>query len=224
MSEAFKLLLSGDAETWAIVLRSLRFSFFSTLLSLLPGLALGVWLSKDDDRFRRVVSAVVGALTAMPTVVIGLFVYGFLSRSGPLGFFGLLYTPSAVVIGQILLSTPIVASLVWSGLSRIDPRFDETVTTLGGRGLARAGALLREGTPVFAGAVVAAFGRVTGEVGVAMMLGGNIRFSTRTMTTAIALDASKGEFERAISLGIALLVIALAVNFTVHILRPRNDK
>ena len=224
MNEAFGLLLSGDAETWAIVGRSLRFSFFSTVFSLVPGLALGLWLAKGDDRPRRAISDVIGALTAVPTVVIGLFVYGFLSRSGPLGFFGLLYTPSAVVIGQILLSTPIVASLVWAGLSRVDPRFDETVSTLGGRGLAVAGAVLREGAPVFAGAVVAAFGRVTGEVGVAMMLGGNIRFSTRTMTTAIALDASKGEFERAISLGIALLAIALVVNFTVHILRPRNDR
>ena len=223
MTEAFSLLFSGDPETWAIVGRSLRFSFFSTILSLLPGLLIGAWLARKDDRARRIVSAIVGALTAMPTVVIGLFVYGFLSRSGPLGFLGLLYTPPAVVIGQILLATPIVASLVWSGLSRIDPRFHETVKTLGGRGIALAGAVLREGAPVFAGAVVAAFGRVTGEVGVAMMLGGNIRFTTRTMTTAIALDASQGEFERAISLGIALLIIALAVNFLVHALRPHGN-
>ena len=224
MNEAFSLLLSGDPETWAIVGRSLRFSFFSTILSLGPGLALGAWLARRDDRGRRLVAALVGALTAMPTVVIGLFVYGFLSRSGPLGFFGLLYTPAAVVVGQILLALPIVASLVWSGLSRIDPRFHETVKTLGASGLARVGATAREGAPVLAGAVVAAFGRVTGEVGVAMMLGGNIRFTTRTMTTAIALDASKGEFDRAVSLGIALLVIALLVNFGVHALRPRNDR
>lgn len=224
MNHAIALLLSGDAETWGIVGRSLRFSFFSTLFSLVPGLLAGAWLAKRDDRLRRVVSAFVGALTAVPTVVIGLFIYGFVSRSGPLGFLGILYTPAAVITGQVFLAVPIVASLVWSGLSRIDPRFHETVKTLGARGVARIGALAREAAPVFAGALVAAFGRVTGEVGVAMMLGGNIRFTTRTMTTAIALDASKGEFERAVSLGVALLAIALVVNFLVHLLRPRSDR
>lgn len=224
MNHAVILLLSGDAETWGIVGRSLRFSFFSTLFSLVPGLLAGAWLAKRDDRLRRLVSAFVGALTAVPTVVIGLFVYGFVSRSGPLGFLGILYTPAAVVTGQVFLAVPIVASLVWSGLSRVDPRFHETVKTLGTRGLARLGALAREAAPVFAGALVAAFGRVTGEVGVAMMLGGNIRFSTRTMTTAIALDTSKGEFERAVSLGLALLAVALVVNFLVHLLRPRSDR
>jgi tungstate transport system permease protein len=222
LKEAFVLLLSGDAETWGIVGRSLRFSLFSTLFSLVPGLALGLWMARRDDRLHRAMAAVVGALTALPTVVVGLFVYSLITRAGPLGSFGFLFAPAGIVLGQSLLAFPIVASLVWSGLSRLDPRFQETLTTLGARGLARIEATLREGAPVLAGAVVAAFGRVTGEVGVAMMLGGNIRFSTRTMTTAIALDAAKGEFERAISLGIVLLTVALVVNFAVHALRPRE--
>lgn len=220
MKEAFILLLSGESETWGIVGRSLGFSFFSTLSALLPGLALGIWMVERDDRLHRAVAAVVGALTALPTVVVGLLVYSLISRSGPLGSQGFLFAPMGVILGQSILALPIVASLAWAGLSRLDPRFNETVKTLGARGLARLGALLREGAAVFAGAVVAAFGRVTGEVGVAMMLGGNIRFSTRTMTTAIALDAAKGDFERAISLGIVLLAIALVVNFLVHALRP----
>ncbi len=222
MKEAFVLLFSGDAETWEIIARSLRFSLFSTVFSLLPGIALGMWMAEKDDRPRRLAATVVGALTALPTVVVGLLVYSLISRSGPLGELGWLFTQWGVVLGQSLLAFPIVASLVWSGLARFDPRFRETLATLGGRGFGKTIAILREGAPVLAGAVVAAFGRVTGEVGVAMMLGGNIRFSTRTMTTAIALDASKGEFERAISLGVALLVIALAVNFVVHSLRPHE--
>ena len=222
MKVAFELLFSGDPETWGIVGRSLRFSLFSTLFSFVPGLALGIWMARRDDRPRRTAAAVVGALTALPTVVVGLIVYTFISRSGPLGAWGFLFAPAGIVLGQSLLALPIVASLAWSGLSRIDPRFHETVTTLGGRGLARLDATLREAAPVLAGAVVAAFGRVTGEVGVAMMLGGNIRFFTRTMTTAIALDAAKGDFERAISLGIVLLAVALAVNFAVHALRPHE--
>jgi tungstate transport system permease protein len=222
LKEAFFLLFSGDPETWGIVGRSLRFAFLSTILSLGPGLALGIWMARRDDRPRRWAAAVVGALTALPTVVVGLVVYALISRSGPLGAYGFLFAPTGVVLGQSLLALPIVASLAWSGLSRLDPRFHETVRTLGGRGFAWLGATLREGAPVFAGAVVAAFGRVTGEVGVAMMLGGNIRFSTRTMTTAIALDAAKGEFERAVSLGVVLLAVALIVNFLVHALRPHE--
>ncbi len=222
MKDAVAFLLSGDPETWGIVGRSLRFSFFSTLFSLLPGLALGLWMARRDDGFHRFVAAVVGALTALPTVVVGLLVYSLITRAGPLGPLGFLFAPMGIIIGQSLLAFPIVASLAWSGLSRLDPRFHETVTTLGATSLARLGATLREGAPVLAGAVVAAFGRVTGEVGVAMMLGGNIRFSTRTMTTAIALDASKGEFERAIALGIVLLAVALIVNFVVHAMRPHE--
>jgi tungstate transport system permease protein len=155
-------------------------------------------------------------------VVIGLLVYTLISRSGPLGSLGWLFASPGIVLGQSLLAFPIVASLVWSGLARIDPRFHETLDTLGLRGFRRLGAILREGAPVMAGAFVAAFGRVTGEVGVAMLLGGNIRFVTRTMTTAIALDASMGDFGRALAFGMVLLAIALLVNLAVHALRPHE--
>jgi tungstate transport system permease protein len=222
LREAFALLVSGDAETWGIVGRSLDFAIFSTFFALFPGLSLGMWMARRETRPRRIAASIVGALMALPTVVIGLFVYTFISRSGPLGFLGFLYSPPGVILGQAILAFPVVASLTWVGMCRIDPRFHETIATLGAPPLVSLGATLREGAPVLAGALVSAFGRVTGEVGVAMMLGGNIRFSTRTMTTAIALDAAKGEFERAISLGIVLLFIALVVNFAVHALRPHE--
>jgi tungstate transport system permease protein len=223
MREAFSLLVSGDPETWGIVWRSLRFSLSSTLLSILPGFPVGILLATTEFRGRRALVSFVNALMALPTVVIGLLVYSLISRSGPLGAFGFLFAPGGVVMGQALLAFPVVASLTHAGLSKLDPRFNETLVTLGARPAARFAATLRESRAVLIAAVVTSFGRVTGEVGVSMMLGGNIRNSTRTMTTAIALDAAKGEFERAVSLGLVLLVIALAINFALHALAPHES-
>jgi len=221
--EAFRLLFSGDPETWGIVWRSLRFGLCSTLFSVLPGLPIGAALaSLPHSRTRRTLAALVNALTALPTVVIGLAVYSLISRSGPLGSLGFLFAPAGVVIGQSLLATPVVASLTYAGLAKLDPRFQETLATFGAGPWTRLTATLREAKAVLVAALVVAFGRVTGEVGVSMILGGNIRFWTRTMTTAIALDAAKGEFERAVSLGLVLLVVAVAVNLSLHALAPHE--
>jgi tungstate transport system permease protein len=216
--DAFILLFSGDPETWGIVWRSLAFSFFSTAFSILPGVPLGVFLALRATRPRRLFAAMVNALTALPTVVIGLAVYSLISNAGPLGFLRLLYAPGGVVLGQACLALPIVASLTYAGLLKLDPRFRETLLTLGAGPWRRFTSTLREAKAVLVAAIVSAFGRVTGEVGVSMMLGGNIRYLTRTMTTAIALDSSKGEFERALSLGLVLLAIAVAVNLALHAL------
>jgi len=222
MKEAFGLLLAGDAETWSIVARSLGFAFFSTAFSFVPGALVGFAAATLRPSRRRSAAAFLNALTALPTVVIGLFVYSLISRSGPLGFLSFLYAPSGVVLGQTFLALPIVASLVYAGLSKLDPRFRETLFTLGASRVRRFFATAREARAVVVAALVAAFGRVAGEVGVCMMLGGNIRGSTRTMTTAIALDASKGEFERAIALGLVLFAVAVLVNLAAHALAPRE--
>jgi tungstate transport system permease protein len=222
MKEAFALLLTGESETWSIVGRSLGFAFFSTLFSFIPGALLGFAAASLRPSRRRTAAAFLNALTALPTVVIGLFVYSLISRSGPLGFLSFLYAPMGVVLGQTLLALPIVASLVYAGLAKLDPRFRETLRTLGaGRGR-RLLATAREARTVIVAAVVAAVGRVSGEVGVCMMLGGNIRGLTRTMTTAIALDASKGDFERAMALGLVLFVLAILINLALHSLAPRE--
>lgn len=218
MREAFGLLLSGDAETWGIVSRSLRFSALSTLFALVAGLPLGIVLATGSFPLKRLAVSAANALTAVPTVVIGLAAYSLISRSGPLGDTGWLFAPAGVVLGQSLLAFPVVATLVYAGLAKLDPRFGETLATLGAGPLLRLLATLREARTVLIAAAVAAFGRVTGEVGVSMMLGGNIRNLTRTMTTAIALDAAKGDFERAVSLGLVLLAIALLVNVALHFL------
>jgi tungstate transport system permease protein len=165
---------------------------------------------------RRVVLAVLTSLMALPTVVIGLLVYSLVSRVGPLGRFGMLFTPGAVIIGQAILAFPIVVSMTASALSSLDPLFPEVLTTLGA---SRRGVLwmsVRQARGAVLSAVLASFGRVVGEVGVAMMLGGNIRWYTRTMTTAIALETSKGDFELGLALGMIIIVIALGINALLH--------
>jgi len=215
--EAVSLLAGGDRETWWTVATSLRFSLWSTLFAVIPGVPLGAALFLGRFRGKRAAVALVNAVMAVPTVVVGLFVYSFISRSGPLGSLGLLYAPGGVVMGQAVLAFPLVAAMSYTGLQKLDPRYNETLLTLGAGPWRRMVAIVREGRYVITQAVLAAFGRVTGEVGVSMMLGGNIRWYTRTMTTTIALDASKGEFERALSLGFMLLAIALIVNFLYHL-------
>ncbi len=215
--EAVSLLAGGDRETWWTVATSLRFSLWSTLFAVIPGVPLGAALFLGRFRGKRAAVALVNAVMAVPTVVVGLFVYSFISRSGPLGSLGLLYAPGGVVLGQAALAFPLVAAMSYTGLQKLDPRYNETLLTLGAGPWRRMVAIVREGRYVITQAVLAAFGRVTGEVGVSMMLGGNIRWYTRTMTTTIALDASKGEFERALSLGFTLLAIALIVNFLSHL-------
>ncbi|HSV56901.1 MAG TPA: ABC transporter permease [Magnetospirillaceae bacterium] len=213
---ALELILSGDREVFQIAGATVRFSFWSTVFSTFPGLVLGIWLAGFRFPGRRAIAAVISSLTALPTVVIGLFVYYLISRAGPLGHLGWLFSPPGVVLGQTILALPIVVNVVYTGLSKLDPRFTETLVTLGAGKLRRLTATLFEAKYVLASALLNAFGRVTGEVGVSMMLGGNIRWYTRTMTTTIALDTSKGDFDRALSQGILLLTLSLTINALVH--------
>ena len=214
--QAISLLVSGDSEVWFITLTSLRFSLSSALIACVPGIPLGVLIALKRFRGRRALLAVLNTLMALPTVVVGLVVYSLISRSGPLGGMGLLFTPRAVVIGQAILALPIVISMTASGLSNLDPLFPEVLTTLGASRRGIFWMTLREARGAVLSASLAAFGRVVGEVGVAMMLGGNIRGYTRTITTAIALETSKGEFELGLALGIILMVTSLGVNAILH--------
>jgi len=167
-------------------------------------------------RGRRALLAVLSSLMALPTVVVGLLVYSLVSRAGPLGSLGMLFTPRAVILGQAILAFPIIVSMTASGLSSLDPLFPEVLTTLGASKRDILWMSVRQARGAVLSACLAAFGRVVGEVGVAMMLGGNIRWYTRTITTAIALETSKGEFEQGLALGIVLIVMALGVNAVLH--------
>lgn len=194
----------------------MRFSVSSALIACLPGIPLGVLVALKRFRGRRALLAVLTSLMALPTVVVGLLVYSLVSRAGPLGGFGILFTPAAVVVGQAILALPIIVSMTASALSSLDPLLPEVLTTLGASPRGIFWMSVRQARGAVLSAVLAAFGRVVGEVGVAMMLGGNIRWYTRTMTTAIALETSKGDFELGLALGIILIVMALAVNAALH--------
>jgi tungstate transport system permease protein len=188
----------------------------SALIACIPGIPLGVLIALRRFRGRRVLLAVLTSLMALPTVVVGLIVYSLISRAGPLGSFGILFTPRAVILGQAILALPIVVSMTASGLSSLDPLFPEVLTTLGASKREVLWMSVRQSRGAVLSASLASFGRVIGEVGVAMMLGGNIRWYTRTITTAIALETSKGEFELGLALGMVLLVMALGVNAALH--------
>ncbi len=214
--KAAQLLVSLDRELYFIVLTSVWVSALSTIIAAALSIPLGVWLGLTRVKAKRGITVVLNSLMALPTVVIGLFVYSIISRTGPLGDLRILYTPGAMVIGQVILSFPIVASMVYSGLSRMDPRLPETLVTLGASKADMLWMIVRESKIAILSAVLAGFGRVIGEVGVSRMLGGNIRWYTRTLTTAISLETSKGEFELAFALGVVLLLIALGINFALH--------
>lgn len=214
--EAFRLLASWDRELAAITWNSISFALASTLIAAVVGIPLGVLLAFREFPGKRGVVSAMHTLMGLPTVVVGLLVFGLLSRSGPLGHLGLLFTPTAVVVGQAILALPILIALVYSGLTRLDSELPETLLTLGASRLQRTVKIIAEGRIAVASAVLTGFGRVVGEVGTAMMLGGNIRWYTRTITTAIALETQRGAFALSVALGLVLIVVAFGVNFGLN--------
>lgn len=218
---AIEMVFRFDREVQLAVWTSLYTSSCAILFAALLGIPIGLWLGIDRFRGRRLMITLLNTLMALPTVVVGLVLFGIFSRQGPLGSLGLLFTPWAMITGQTVLATPIVANYVLAAVSGSDPRIMDTVFTLGATRLQAAVQFLKEIRFGVMAAVIAGFGRVIAEVGVAMMLGGNIRGTTRTMTTAIALETSKGEFAFGLSLGIVLLGVALIVNLFLNLLQQR---
>ncbi len=212
---ALTLIFSADGEVMLIVLTSLKISFAAVIVSGLLALPAGVVIGMGGFPGRRLLRQILGALMALPTVVVGLLLYGVLSRKGPLGDLGLLYTPWAVIIGESLLILPLLIHLVSTSVMSADPRLLLTLESLGASLWQRGWYLLLETRVGVLAAVVNGFGRAIGEVGVAMMLGGNIAGYTRTMTTAIALETSKGEFELGLALGLVLLTVAFVLNYVL---------
>jgi tungstate transport system permease protein len=202
---------------------SLRVSSVAILLASLVGLPCSFLIGLYDFKGKKALITLFNTMMAIPTVVIGLFVFTFVSRQGPLGVLGLLFTPSAMVIGQFLLATPIIIALSFAAIQGIDPRIKMTAITLGARSHQVVITLLLEARFAIIAAVIAGFGRVIGEVGSAMMLGGNIRGYTRTISTTIALETSKGEFSLGIALGMILLTVALSVNIALRYLQQKSQ-
>jgi len=194
----------------------LRVSCTAIIFAIIIGVPLGFIIATRQFPGKRTVATILNTLMALPTVVVGLTVYAFISRRGPLGMFGLLYTQTAMVIGQIILATPIIAALTMSAIQGVDVKVRKTALTLGATATQAAWTVLSEAKFGLMAAIIAGFGRIIAEVGSAMMIGGNIKGSTRTITTAIALETSKGEFGLGIALGIILLIIAFGINILLH--------
>lgn len=216
------MILSLDPEIVSAVSASLFFSLSSTLLASLIGIPFGIALGTSRIRFRRLIEGILNTLLAMPTVVVGLFIYTLIYSQGPLGRFRLLFSPAAIILGQTVLITPLVAALACGAVVVINPIVRETAMTLGAgrfRTMSTVAAELRAAVLV---ACITAFGRVVGEVGISLLLGGNISGYTRTITTAVALQTSKGEFALGLALGAILLGVAFTVNMTVRLLGGRT--
>ncbi|MDJ0914315.1 MAG: ABC transporter permease [Desulfobacterales bacterium] len=220
---ALQLVLALDPEILTIVWVSLKVSGTSTLLASLMGMPLGFIIAFHTFAGKRLLITVLNTLLAVPTVVIGLLVYAFISRRGILGMLDLLYTQKAMVIGQTLLILPLVATFTIAAISRIDARYRKTAITLGANRLQTVMVIMREAKFGIAAAVIAAYGRVISEVGISMMLGGNARGFTRTMTTAMALEYDKGAFTLAVALGIILLTLAFAINLLFHFFQGKTQ-
>ena len=218
MARAAKLLVSLDADLVQISILSLRVSLTATLIASAIGLPLGAWLAINRFPARRVVIAVMNALMGLPPVVVGLLVYIMFSRSGPLGVLGLLFTPTAMIIAQVIIITPLIASIAHQAIRELWADYHDLLISLNATRLQRVQALLWDGRRALMTASLAGFGRAIGEVGAIMIVGGNIDHVTRVLTTAIALETGKGEFAQALALGFVLIGLAVAVNLGLHML------
>lgn len=220
--EALRLLLGGDADTWEITVLTVRVSLTATAVALVLGVPLGAVVALTRFRGRRFVLAAANTGLGLPPVVIGLFVTVLLWRSGPLGAFGLLYTPTAMIVAQAAIATPVVVALATVALQQVDPDF---LVQMQGLGATRGRALLAlfgEARLPLLAAAMAAFGAVVSEVGAAQMVGGNLAGETRVLTTAAVLATSRGEFALAIAFGMILLLIAFAVNLVLTLAQHRE--
>ncbi|MBI5551049.1 MAG: ABC transporter permease [Desulfobacterales bacterium] len=219
--EAIRLLLSGDPETYSAVAATLKVSSYAMAASLLMGIPLGFVLGHLRFPGRRQARLAVDTLLSLPTVFIGLMVYAFISRQGPLGHMGLLFTLPGIAIGQTLLALPVVIALTATAVESMDANLRVTLRSLGANRRQLMRATLWEARHGILAAALNAYGRVMTEVGISMMVGGNIKWHTRTITTAIALETNKGQFAMGIALGLILLLIAFGVTAAMSLLRGK---
>ena len=218
IARAFELVLGFDAEVWAITWLSFKISGSATLISLLVGIPLGIALALTRFTGRSTAVAVVNTGMGLPPVVVGLFVSIFLWRSGPLGFMDLIYSPTAMVIAQVIIAFPIVAGLTMASFQALDPKLALQLLGIGASKPQLLWLLCKEAKLPLLAAVMAGFGGVISEVGASMMVGGNIRGQTRVLTTATVLETGKGNFDIAIALSFILLALTFVINlFLTHI-------
>jgi tungstate transport system permease protein len=222
LRRAAALVTTGDAEVLGIALLTLKIALLATTVACGLGIPLGFALAARPFWGRRAALALANTALAVPTVVVGLLLYAALSRRGPLGGLGWLYTWQAIAIGDILLALPIAVAL--AAVQGVDPRVRRTAQTLGAGRWRTGWTVAREARFALAAVITAAFGHVVAEIGSAMIVGGNIRGATRTLTTAVALTASQGDFGLALALGAVLLALALIVNVALQVLQGKGTR
>jgi len=219
LRKALELILSGNPEVLGITLRSLYISGAATLLAASWSIPVGLLVSLKEFKGKRILKGVFNALLGVPTVGLGLILYLLLSKSGPLGVFRLLYTPGAIILGQAILITPIMVSFSVSAIEGVGMEIRDLARTLGASESEVSFTVLREALQGVLLAVIASFNRAIAELGIALMLGGNIAGLTRVLTTSIALETARGNFELSIALTIVLLLIVFTLNFAVNLLK-----
>jgi tungstate transport system permease protein len=217
--QAIRLIFSGDKEVFSITLRSISISGFATLLSCLWGLPIAIVLGISSFPGRRFIRGFFNAMLGIPTVALGLILYLLLSKSGPLGIFRLLYTPLGISIGQAVLITPILVSFACSAIESIDIEIRDLAETLGASRLQTNFAIMKEAIWGIALSIIASFSRAFAELGIAMMIGGNIRYVTRVLTTSITLETARGEIAFSIALAMILMLVVFSITFLLNFLR-----
>lgn len=219
--QAIDLLMSGNTSVYSAISTTVTVSSWSLMISLIIGLPLGFLLGYYQFRGKAIVRTIVDTFLAFPTVVIGLIAYTMFSQAGPLGGFNLLFTQKAIIIGQIVLGLPIIIALTATQVESVDKRLYMSLKGLGAQPLQILTATLVEARFGIMTAAVTAYGRIITEIGISMMVGGNIKYHTRTVTTAIALETGKGEFVTGIALGLVLFAVALMVNISLSMLKRK---
>ncbi len=220
--KAISLIFSLDAELLRIIFLSLKVSCIALLIATAAGLLLGTFMGLKRFPGRGFFIALSNTFMGLPPVVAGLFLYLILSRSGPMGFMGLLYTPSAMILAQTILALPIIASLSHSAIVNVDPIIRQASLSLGATHLQVTINIMKEARYGIMSGIIAGFGRVMAEVGAVLIVGGNIAGYTRVMTTTIALETDKGNFELAIALGLILLILSLTINMILHLIQRKG--
>ena len=221
LTKAIELIVTLDPEVMQIAGRSLRIALTSAIIGSIICIPIGSVIHFNQFRGKRFLISLIQTFYSLPTVAVGLFVFVFISSSGPFGGLGILFTQTAIVVGQVILITPILLGLTISALSGVDRTILDTARSLGASGVQTAVLILREARFAVMAAVVMGFGRAISEVGISLMIGGNIRGFTRVITTAISLETSKGDLELALALGIILIFIALVVNIVMNRIQQR---
>ena len=219
--KAIELIITLDPEVMQIAGRSLFLATTSCAIATIIFIPLGSIIHFNTFHGKRFLTNVIQTFYSLPTVAVGLFVFVFISRQGPLGELGLMFTPAAIIIGQVILVSPVMTGLVISALSGVDNTVPETALSLGANRIQMTILVIKEARFAILSAVIMAFGRAVSEVGLSLMVGGNIRGFTRTITTAISLETSKGELELSIALGIILISLGLIVNIVLNRLQQR---